>query len=267
MYEPHPEKTGLLIRQQRNLAGLTQKALAEELGVTDKAVSKWETGDGLPDIALLPRLARCLAVTVDELLSGQLLGKKQATASVSALLAFGLAAYLFLSQLHNNLSNWLGLRLVGDVPGGPFRLTAFLLVFLSVFYYFCLAVLSSQLLMQNSKAAKFWQSTAWLLVGAGFMQSLLSVWQNLTSLQLARSSFFWLGLALFFLTSQKALPARVFTLVSFLALLTEASFQLLLLLSQQALGLKIAVLPMFLQSLVLLVFLLLANQAWVLKGK
>ena len=49
---------------------MTQKQLADELSVTYKAVSKWETGAGLPDIAMLPALASTLKVSVDEIVSG-----------------------------------------------------------------------------------------------------------------------------------------------------------------------------------------------------
>lgn len=59
------------IRSLREAAGLTQKQLAEKLGVTDKAVSKWETGRGLPDITLLEPLATALGVSVAELLAGE----------------------------------------------------------------------------------------------------------------------------------------------------------------------------------------------------
>ena len=45
-------KTGKLIAERRKAKGLTQKALAEQLGVTNKAVSKWETGQGMPDISI-----------------------------------------------------------------------------------------------------------------------------------------------------------------------------------------------------------------------
>lgn len=58
------------IRQLRELRGLTQRALAEAVGVTDKAVSKWETGRGLPDVTLVEPLARTLGVSVAELLTG-----------------------------------------------------------------------------------------------------------------------------------------------------------------------------------------------------
>lgn len=59
------------IRSLREGAGLTQRQLAERIGVTDKAVSKWETGRGLPDVTLVEPLARALGVSVAELLSGE----------------------------------------------------------------------------------------------------------------------------------------------------------------------------------------------------
>lgn len=65
-------KTGELIRILRTQKGLTQKALAEAVGVGDKAVSKWERGLGCPDVSLLPELSRVLGVGLEALLSGQL---------------------------------------------------------------------------------------------------------------------------------------------------------------------------------------------------
>ena len=58
------------IRTLREGRGLTQRALAEALGVTDKAVSKWETARGLPDVSLVDPLAQALGVSVAELLTG-----------------------------------------------------------------------------------------------------------------------------------------------------------------------------------------------------
>lgn len=63
--------TGQTIRQLRERRGLTQKALAERLFVSDKAVSKWETGRGLPDGTLLQPLAEALGVSLPELLAGE----------------------------------------------------------------------------------------------------------------------------------------------------------------------------------------------------
>lgn len=56
------------LKRLRKAAGLTQEALAEKLHLTGQAVSRWETGDGYPEITLLPILADLLGVTVDELL-------------------------------------------------------------------------------------------------------------------------------------------------------------------------------------------------------
>ena len=56
--------TGTLIRALREERGLTQRQLADALGVTDKAVSKWERGGGCPDIELLPGLSERLGTPV-----------------------------------------------------------------------------------------------------------------------------------------------------------------------------------------------------------
>lgn len=64
-------KTGSFIAQRRKELGLTQKQLSEILGVTNKAVSKWETNQGLPDVGMLSELGKALGVTVDELLDGK----------------------------------------------------------------------------------------------------------------------------------------------------------------------------------------------------
>jgi len=63
--------TGATIRTLREKKGYTQKQLAELLCVSDKAISKWETQRGLPDISLLESLAKALGTSVAELLSGE----------------------------------------------------------------------------------------------------------------------------------------------------------------------------------------------------
>ena len=62
--------TGATIRRLREEAGMTQSDLAARLCVSDKAISKWETGRGLPDITLIEPLAAALGISVIELLSG-----------------------------------------------------------------------------------------------------------------------------------------------------------------------------------------------------
>ena len=66
------EKTGLLIYELRSRKGLTQKELAEKCNVSDKAVSKWERGDGCPDVSVLPKLAEVFGVEVESIMNGEI---------------------------------------------------------------------------------------------------------------------------------------------------------------------------------------------------
>ena len=63
--------TGAVIRKLRESKKITQEELAERIHVSSKAVSKWETGQGFPDISLLEPLASALDISVIELLSGE----------------------------------------------------------------------------------------------------------------------------------------------------------------------------------------------------
>ena len=64
-------KIGTFIAARRKAAGLTQLQLAERLGITDRAVSKWETGRAMPDAALMLDLCQILEITVNDLLCGE----------------------------------------------------------------------------------------------------------------------------------------------------------------------------------------------------
>lgn len=64
-------KVGNYIAQKRKALGLTQKELAEMILVTDKSISKWERGNGLPDVTRLKPLCDALKVSVNELISGE----------------------------------------------------------------------------------------------------------------------------------------------------------------------------------------------------
>ena len=70
-----PTRIGRFIAERRKALGLTQRQLAEQLSVSDKAVSKWETGRGLPDVLLMPPLCAALGITVNDLLSGERVGE------------------------------------------------------------------------------------------------------------------------------------------------------------------------------------------------
>ena len=64
-------KIGKFISEKRKEKGLTQMQLAEKLGITDRAVSKWETGKSLPDASIMLELCATLGVTVNDLLCGE----------------------------------------------------------------------------------------------------------------------------------------------------------------------------------------------------
>jgi len=74
--------TGKTIKDLREKKKLTQKQLADMLAVSDRAVSKWETQKGLPDITLLEPLSRALGVTVTELLSGECIENRNRSANM-----------------------------------------------------------------------------------------------------------------------------------------------------------------------------------------
>ena len=74
--------TGATIRRLREAHHLTQSQLAEILGVTAKAVSKWETAKGLPDLTLIQPLATALGVSVAELMSGNVVVNRNGAANL-----------------------------------------------------------------------------------------------------------------------------------------------------------------------------------------
>ena len=75
-------KTGKLIAQLRKEKGLTQKAVAQGLGVCSKTVSKWETGHGFPDVSLISGLSEILGVDISKLLEGEMPKIKQEAGNV-----------------------------------------------------------------------------------------------------------------------------------------------------------------------------------------
>lgn len=66
------KKIGNLIYQLRKEKNMTQKQIGDMMNISDKAISKWERGQGCPDVSLLPELAQILGTSVDEILSGEL---------------------------------------------------------------------------------------------------------------------------------------------------------------------------------------------------
>lgn len=99
MYEIDNQKFGAFLVQLRKEKGLTQRELAEKLYVSDKAVSKWERGLSLPDIALLQPLAAMLDVNVTELLCGEMIpaGRTMTVEEVEPLVSGALSMNLTMS--------------------------------------------------------------------------------------------------------------------------------------------------------------------------
>ena len=69
------KKIGIFIAQRRKELDMTQKELAEKLGITDRAVSKWETGRSMPDLSLLQPLSHVLKIDVNDLLNGAIISE------------------------------------------------------------------------------------------------------------------------------------------------------------------------------------------------
>lgn len=84
------KKTGALIAQLRKERGYTQKDLAELLHVSDKAISRWETGKGYPDTALLKPLSDALGIGVSELLAGEMIPREKLPEQVDAVIVASL---------------------------------------------------------------------------------------------------------------------------------------------------------------------------------
>ena len=70
-------KIGGFIAEERKRKGYTQKILSEKLGISDKTISKWERGNGFPEVSLLIPLCSELDITVNELLSGERVSEEQ----------------------------------------------------------------------------------------------------------------------------------------------------------------------------------------------
>ncbi len=71
------KKIGSFIAALRKDKEYTQAELAEILNVSNRTISKWENGDGFPDITILPSVAQALGITVDELLAGEKIPKEE----------------------------------------------------------------------------------------------------------------------------------------------------------------------------------------------
>ena len=71
------EKIGKFILELRKEKNMTQQELADKIGVTDRAISKWENGRGMPDLSLMKPLCQELGISINELISGEKIDKKE----------------------------------------------------------------------------------------------------------------------------------------------------------------------------------------------
>ena len=93
--------TGTTIKSLREKKKMTQTQLAEILGVSSKAVSKWETAKGLPDITLIEPLAKALSVSVMELMSGDMVVNKNKSSNI-------LRSKFYVCPICNNIISAMG---------------------------------------------------------------------------------------------------------------------------------------------------------------
>ena len=93
--------TGATIKALREKKAITQAQLADLLGVSSKAVSKWETAKGLPDITLMESLAKALSVSVMELISGDTVINKNTSSNI-------LRSKFYVCPICNNIMSAVG---------------------------------------------------------------------------------------------------------------------------------------------------------------
>jgi len=102
------EKIGRYIREIRKKNNLTQNDLAEKLGVTYQAVSKWENGKNIPDISLLKEMSKIFNIDIDELLEGEkkdnikINNKKKIIYIIITLLVLFLALFFLIYFVHDH---------------------------------------------------------------------------------------------------------------------------------------------------------------------
>lgn len=117
-------KTGAYLASLRKNAGMTQQDAADRLGVSNKTISKWESGGGFPDITILPALAELYGVTADDILAGETVRNSSGGGQVAQYLArrgelrwrigFSAAVLFLLAAILSHLYYWAWLALAGS---------------------------------------------------------------------------------------------------------------------------------------------------------
>ncbi len=103
-------KIGKFIAELRKEKELTQKELADKIGVTDKAVSKWENGRGMPDVSLLGIICETLDISLNELLSGERIKDED---KINRLEENYISVIDSKKKLQNDVAGYLILKLIG----------------------------------------------------------------------------------------------------------------------------------------------------------
>ena len=106
-------KIGKFIAECRKKNNLTQMQLAKKLNITDRAISKWENGRGMPDLSLMKPLCDELGITINELISGEVLDKKLTSFRISRFKKMDIMSSMnsFISKDNNKKKKSLKIRL------------------------------------------------------------------------------------------------------------------------------------------------------------
>lgn len=264
------KQTGVLIRERRQAIGWTQKQLADALFVTDKAISKWENGDGLPDISLLVQLAAALQITTDELLAGtHCMPDQPAVATLAAAppltmwLAAGIAGYLWLNHLVGQISSLLVNRLWLDSAAPGWNFVA-LFVPNQLFWFGLLVFLFCQVWTRKIPDLSLRAGSA-LFLAVGALLSLSRPWFDLTGLLASYGSHGLIALTVFLAVWQsRTWPVRLTSGLAGIALIGELAAHLMAVCSaSSSIGLRVAALPLAIGRLLLLtVWILVIGRAF-----
>lgn len=126
-----PIKTGALIAERRKEMQMTQQELADKIGVTNKAISRWETGRGYPDVELIPMIAKELSLSVNDLLSGEKTEQKKSTQKsklflvIIIILSFLISALFTYAIRLTNINN----------PNYVVYLEKYIFLYISLFFF------------------------------------------------------------------------------------------------------------------------------------
>ena len=142
---------GKFIAAKRKEQGLTQMQLAEKLGITDRAVSKWETGKSLPDASIMLELCSILKITVNDLLNGEVVS---------------------MENYNENMENKL-IEMVKMKEASDKRLLSFEIVIGVISTLFLLSMIAVGIVFAYTQQDKKWLT--FLLIGIGFAQFIVSM--------------------------------------------------------------------------------------------